>query len=96
LGTNLIARSGIEIPCSKHGSPDGLKSAQPRRGFHEVRQGFIPHRFYAALRPVALGIWAANRELGTTALGLDGHFNIRSQGTGESLPRVDLGWMYNQ
>ena len=60
-------------------------------------QGFD---FYAATAsqyyaPVALGIWAANWELGTTALGLDGHFVVRSGGTGESLPRYDLSWFSN-
>ena len=57
--------------------------------------------FYAATAsqyyaPVALGIWAANWELGTTALGIDGHFTVRSQGEGESSPRYDLSWVADQ
>ena len=47
-------------------------------------------QYYA---PVAVGIWAANWELGTAALGLDGHFTVRPQGAGESLPRMDLSWV---
>jgi len=53
--------------------------------------------FYAATAsqyyaPVALGIWAANWEVGCAALGIEGHFTVHTQGAGASLPRVDLGW----
>ena len=47
-------------------------------------------QYYA---PVALGIWAANWEMGCDALGLNGHFVVRSDGEGESLPRYDLSWI---
>jgi nitroreductase len=53
--------------------------------------------FYAATAsqyyaPVALGIWAANWEMGCAALGIEGYFTVRSDGEVESLPRYDLSW----
>ncbi|MCP4143274.1 MAG: nitroreductase [Chloroflexi bacterium] len=54
--------------------------------------------FYAATAfqyyaPVALGIWAANWEMGTATLGIEGHFTLRSDEEKESLPRYDLSWV---
>lgn len=54
--------------------------------------------FYAATAsqyyaPVALGIWAANWEMGCKALGIQGHFAMRSEEEQESLPRYDLSWV---
>ncbi|MBT7071904.1 MAG: nitroreductase [Anaerolineae bacterium] len=54
--------------------------------------------FYAATAsqyyaPVALGIWAANWEMGCAALRIEGHFDVRSsEETQSSLPRYDLSW----
>jgi hypothetical protein len=53
--------------------------------------------FYAATAsqyyaPVALGIWAANWEMGCAALGLQGHFTVRTEEENEALPRYDLSW----
>jgi len=55
-------------------------------------------RYYA---PVALGIWCANWELGSEALGIQGHFSvllaedrgIQDQKTVPSLPRYDVSWI---
>lgn len=57
--------------------------------------------FYAATAsqyyaPVALGIWSANWEMGSEALGLEGHFDVRSEDEGENLPRVDLSWVIDK
>ncbi len=62
---------------------------------NDILQGFdfyavTASRYYA---PVALGIWAANWELSTTALGLEGHFTVHPQDAGDSLPRYDLSWV---
>ena len=49
-----------------------------------------------AQHPVALGIWAANWEIGCVALGLEGHFTVRSEEENESLPRYDLSWVFDR
>ncbi len=54
--------------------------------------------FYAATAsqyyaPVALGIWAANWEMGCEALGIEGRFAVHSEEEKESLPRYDLSWV---
>ena len=54
--------------------------------------------FYAATAsqyyaPVALGIWAANWEIGCTELGFVGHFTVRSDSEKKTLPRYDLSWV---
>lgn len=46
-------------------------------------------RYYA---PVAVGIWGANWELGCAALGVDGHFTVRSP-IDDRLPRLDVTWV---
>lgn len=45
-------------------------------------------RYYA---PVALGIWAANWEMGCEALAIAGHFELAP--TGGEPPRFDLSWV---
>ncbi|MBC8335605.1 MAG: nitroreductase family protein [Anaerolineales bacterium] len=54
--------------------------------------------FYAATAsqyyaPVALGIWAANWEMGCDALGIQGHFAVRPTEKEATLPRYDLSWV---
>ncbi len=78
-------------PSSYNGQTTRCAAVTDEKG---APQGFD---FYAATAsqyyaPVALGIWAANWELGTTALGLDGHFTVRSNKENESLPKYDLSW----
>lgn len=58
-------------------------------------------RYYA---PVALGIWCANWELGSEALGIQGHFaelpagdrGIQQEVPVDQLPRYDVSWLLDQ
>ena len=61
------------------------KSALQSFGFYTATAS----QYYA---PVALGIWAANWEMGCEALGLEGHFDVLLA-EDEALPRYDLSWV---
>ncbi|NQW26894.1 MAG: nitroreductase family protein [Flammeovirgaceae bacterium] len=79
-------------PSSYNGQTTRCAAVTDKNG---TPQGFdfytaTSSRYYA---PLALGIWAANWELSTTALGLDGHFTVHPQEKKERLPRYDLSWV---
>lgn len=70
------------------------KNGSIRFNFYAVTES----RYYA---PVALGIWCANWEMGSEALGIDGHFAVLSSDERDvqeekELPKYDISWVLDQ
>ena len=88
----VMERNGVE-----KGGRDGDESRLARFDFYAATES----RYYAA---VAVGIWCANWEMGCEALGIQGHFALRSaeercvqdEKARPQFPRYDVSWVLDQ